>query len=89
MAISTDDSTTSDQVHFHRAMFNAIARMTISVCQARNQAGRAMPRFKGQLKPTGVRPKFSQKLADHGIRLGPEMFSATQADGGHEERGRR
>jgi pilus assembly protein CpaF len=31
-------------------------------------------RFKGQLKPTGVRPKFSQKLADHGIRLGPEMF---------------
>ena len=46
-------------------------------------------RFKGQLKPTGVRPKFSQKLADHGIRLGPEMFSATQSDGGHEERGRR
>ncbi len=32
-------------------------------------------RFKGQLKPTGVRPKFAQKLADHGIRLGPEMFS--------------
>ncbi|MFT7600897.1 MAG: pilus assembly protein CpaF [Acidimicrobiales bacterium] len=32
-------------------------------------------RFKGQLKPTGVRPKFSQKLADNGIRLGPEMFS--------------
>ncbi len=32
-------------------------------------------RFKGQLKSTGVRPKFAQKLADHGIRLGPEMFS--------------
>ena len=36
-------------------------------------------RFKGQLKPTGVRPKFAQKLADHGIRLGPEMF---QPNGG-------
>ncbi len=46
-------------------------------------------RFKGQLKPTGVRPKFSQKLADHGIRLGPEMFSATQGDGGADDRGRR
>ncbi|MEZ5343406.1 MAG: hypothetical protein R2706_18810 [Acidimicrobiales bacterium] len=32
-------------------------------------------KFKGQLKPTGVRPKFAQKLADHGIRLSPEMFS--------------
>lgn len=46
-------------------------------------------RFKGQLKPTGVRPKFSQKLADHGIRLGPEMFSANQAEAGAQERGRR
>ena len=34
-------------------------------------------RFKGQFKSTGVRPKFAQKLADHGIRLGPEMFSPT------------
>jgi len=33
-------------------------------------------KFRGQLKATGVRPKFAQKLADHGIRLGPEMFSA-------------
>jgi pilus assembly protein CpaF len=32
-------------------------------------------RFKGDLKPSGVRPKFTQKLADHGIRLGPEMFA--------------
>lgn len=32
-------------------------------------------RFKGQLKPTGVRPKFSEKLADNGIKLGPEMFA--------------
>lgn len=46
-------------------------------------------RFKGQLKPTGVRPKFSQKLADHGIRLGPEMFSATQGEPGAQERGKR
>jgi pilus assembly protein CpaF len=31
-------------------------------------------RFKGHLKATGVRPKFSEKLADLGIRLGPEVF---------------
>ncbi len=37
-------------------------------------------RFRGQLKPTGVRPKFSEKLADNGIRLGPEMFSPGGAD---------
>jgi pilus assembly protein CpaF len=33
-------------------------------------------RFKGQLKSTGIRPKFSEKLADYGIRLGPEVFAA-------------
>jgi len=32
-------------------------------------------RYKGDLKPTGVRPRFTEKLADHGIRLGPEMFA--------------
>ncbi len=32
-------------------------------------------RFKGNLKATGVRPKFSEKLADHGLRLGPEVFT--------------
>jgi pilus assembly protein CpaF len=32
-------------------------------------------RFRGQLQATGVRPKFSSKLADLGIRLGPEVFS--------------
>lgn len=32
-------------------------------------------KYKGFLKPTGVRPKFAQKLADQGIRLGPEIFS--------------
>lgn len=31
-------------------------------------------RFRGHLKATGVRPKFVEKLADLGIRLGPEVF---------------
>jgi pilus assembly protein CpaF len=31
-------------------------------------------RFQGHLKATGVRPKFAEKLADLGIRLGPEVF---------------
>ena len=31
-------------------------------------------RFRGALKATGVRPKFAEKLADLGIRLGPEVF---------------
>ncbi|MEJ7845862.1 MAG: CpaF family protein, partial [Acidimicrobiales bacterium] len=30
--------------------------------------------FKGHLKATGVRPKFAEKLADYGVRLGPEVF---------------
>ena len=32
-------------------------------------------RYKGTLRPTGVRPKFAEKLADQGIRLGPEVFN--------------
>jgi len=32
-------------------------------------------RYQGQLKPTGVRPKFAEKLSDNGIKLGPEMFA--------------
>jgi pilus assembly protein CpaF len=32
-------------------------------------------RFRGCLKPTGVRPKFSERLSDQGIRLGAEVFS--------------
>jgi pilus assembly protein CpaF len=32
-------------------------------------------RFKGHLKATGVRPKFAEKLADLGIRLGQEVFT--------------
>ena len=31
-------------------------------------------RFRGVLKATGVRPKFTEKLADMGIRLNPEIF---------------
>ena len=31
-------------------------------------------RFLGHLKATGVRPKFAEKLADMGIRLGAEVF---------------
>jgi pilus assembly protein CpaF len=32
-------------------------------------------KYRGQLKPTGVRPMFAEKLADQGIRLGPEVFN--------------
>ena len=33
-------------------------------------------KFRGHLKATGVRPKFTEKLADQGIRLGPEVFAS-------------
>ena len=36
-------------------------------------------RYKGHLKATGVRPKFAEKLADLGIRLGPEVFAPEPA----------
>ena len=36
-------------------------------------------RYLGQLKATGVRPKFAEKLADQGIHLGPEVFSPDAA----------
>jgi len=32
--------------------------------------------FLGHLKSTGIRPKFAERLADYGIRLGPEVFAA-------------
>ena len=32
-------------------------------------------RFRGHLKATGVRPKFTEKLGDLGIKLGPEVFA--------------
>jgi len=37
-------------------------------------------RYLGQLKATGVRPKFAEKLADQGIHLGPEVFSPDGAN---------
>lgn len=46
-------------------------------------------RFKGSLQPTGVRPKFAQKLADHGIRLGPEMFSVQTEQAAAQKKGKR
>src|SRR3954464_6481775 len=36
-------------------------------------------RFKGQLKPTGIRPRFAEKLADYGIKLKADLFSAPSA----------
>jgi pilus assembly protein CpaF len=36
-------------------------------------------RYRGVLKPTGIRPKFAEKLVAEGIRLGPETF---QPNGG-------
>ena len=44
-------------------------------------------RYRGHLKATGVRPKFTEKLADQGIRLGPEVF-AVGAEGGPKAVGR-
>jgi pilus assembly protein CpaF len=32
-------------------------------------------RFLGHLKSTGIRPKFSERLTDNGIRLRPEIFA--------------
>jgi pilus assembly protein CpaF len=39
-------------------------------------------RFKGQLKPTGIRPRFSEKLADYGIKLKADLFSTPGAGTG-------
>jgi pilus assembly protein CpaF len=36
-------------------------------------------RYRGVLKPSGIRPKFAEKLTAEGIRLGPETF---QPNGG-------
>ncbi|MBT5140372.1 MAG: CpaF family protein [Acidimicrobiaceae bacterium] len=36
-------------------------------------------RYQGSLTPTGIRPKFAEKLTSEGIRLGPETF---QPNGG-------
>jgi pilus assembly protein CpaF len=31
-------------------------------------------RYRGQLRPTGLRPKFSERLGDLGIELPPDLF---------------
>ena len=33
-------------------------------------------RFRGSLKSTGLRPKFSERLADRGVMLDPELFAS-------------
>jgi len=33
-------------------------------------------RFRGELKSTGIRPSFSERLLNHGIRLEPQLFAA-------------
>jgi pilus assembly protein CpaF len=40
-------------------------------------------RFRGHLQATGVRPKFTEKLQDLGIRLGPEVFQPEPTGGRH------
>ena len=35
-------------------------------------------KFRGQLKPTGLRPKFLEKLGDKGVHLPPAMFMPNQ-----------
>ena len=36
-------------------------------------------KYRGILKPTGIRPKFAEKLVAEGIRLGPETFQPQAA----------
>ena len=48
-------------------------------------------RFKGTLQPTGIRPRFAQKLEDNGIRLEASIFGAPAQgrSGAFERRGSR
>ncbi|MGH9177717.1 MAG: CpaF family protein [Acidimicrobiales bacterium] len=43
-------------------------------------------RFKGSLKPTGIRPKFSEKLKDLGIELAAGIFVGHETDRRHGRR---
>jgi pilus assembly protein CpaF len=45
-------------------------------------------KFRGTLKPTGIRPKFTEKLADYGIRLGADVFQSNDGLGGAAPAGR-
>src|SRR5207245_3139669 len=37
-------------------------------------------KFRGEMKPTGLRPKFLEKLSDKGVNLPPVMFAPHFAD---------
>ncbi|HXY91563.1 MAG TPA: CpaF family protein [Acidimicrobiia bacterium] len=39
-------------------------------------------RFRGQLRSTGIRPSFSERLADYGISLEPSLFAASPITAG-------
>ena len=39
-------------------------------------------KFRGEMKPTGLRPKFLEKLGDHGVHLPPAMFAPHLAQNG-------
>ncbi len=43
----------------------------------------AAGKFLGKPLPTGIRPKFTEKFADHGIVLSPRVFAAPPARTGH------
>jgi pilus assembly protein CpaF len=45
-------------------------------------------RYRGSLRATGVRPKFTEKLADQGIRLGPEVFNPNAGNARPANQGR-
>jgi pilus assembly protein CpaF len=32
-------------------------------------------KFRGRLKSTGLRPKFMERLEEHGVRVDPEIFA--------------
>ncbi len=38
-------------------------------------------RIRGQLRPTGARPRFMPRLENAGIRVGPEIFALPEANG--------
>ena len=37
-------------------------------------------RFRGELRPTGLRPKFLEKLGDKGVHIPPAMFAPDDED---------
>ena len=38
-------------------------------------------RFKGSLRPTGIRPQFSDRLTDHGVELPQGIFGMPEIPG--------